>query len=124
MGCGNDARKQNQRRGIATPAKRYVITATAASLASAAFADDLPVPQPIPDVAATDPITDYFLHSFDRSNAAKASQPHWMAPITTVTPRLEQEYRYDQSQQFLQNGSEINNYFSGKELELIPPDHQ
>ena len=92
----------------------------AASLASAAFADDLPVPQPIPDVAATDPITDYFLHWFDRSNAAKASQPHWMTPITTVTPRLEQEYRYDQSQQFLQNGAEINNYFSGKGLELIP----
>ena len=92
----------------------------AASLASAAFAADLPVPQPVPDVAATDPITDYFLHWFDRSNAAKASQPHWMTPITTVTPRLEQEYRYDQTQQFLQNGAEINNYFAGKGLELIP----
>ena len=43
-----------------------------------------------------------------------------MTPITTVTPRLEQEYRYDQFQQFLQNGAEINNYFSGKGLELIP----
>ena len=85
--------KQNQRRGIATPAKRYVIAAMAASLASAAFADDLPVPQPVPDVASTDPIADYFLHWFDRSNAAQASQPHWMTPITTVTPRLEQEYQ-------------------------------
>ena len=52
--------------------------------------------------------------------AVYASQPHWMTPITTVTPRLEQEYRYDQQQQFLQNGAEINNYFAGKGLELIP----
>jgi hypothetical protein len=43
-----------------------------------------------------------------------------MTPITTVTPRLEQEFRYDQSQQFLQNGAEVNNYFSGKGLELMP----
>ena len=112
--------KQTQKQGIAKPAKRYIIAAMAASLASAAFAADLPVPQPLPDVAATDPITDYFLHWFDRSNAAKASQSHWMTPITTVTPRLEQEYRYDQTQQFLQNGAEINNYFNGKGLELIP----
>jgi hypothetical protein len=78
------------------------------------------VPQPATDVAVTDPITDYFLHLFDRAAEAKASQPYWMTPITTVTPRLEQEYRCDQSQQFLQNGAEINNYFSGKDLELIP----
>ena len=43
-----------------------------------------------------------------------------MTPLTTVTPRLEQEYRYDQYQQFLQNGAEIDNYFAGKGLELIP----
>src|SRR5438105_12027642 len=29
-------------------------------------------------------------------NAAKESQPHWMTPVVTVTPRLEQEFRYDQ----------------------------
>ncbi|MGH6813038.1 MAG: hypothetical protein ACREDM_12095 [Methylocella sp.] len=43
-----------------------------------------------------------------------------MTPITTVTPRLEEEYRYDQFQQFLGNGAEVNNYFGGKGLELIP----
>jgi hypothetical protein len=41
-------------------------------------------------------------------------------PDQTVTARLEQEFRYDQYQEFLQNGSEINNYFAGKGLELIP----
>ena len=78
------------------------------------------MPQPEPAGVSTDPITQYFAAWFDRSNAAKESQPHWMTPITTVTPRLEQEYRYDQTQQFLQNGSEINSFFSGKGVELIP----
>jgi hypothetical protein len=112
--------KQNQMRGFAKPARFYVIAGLVASLPCAARAADLPVPQPESNVTSTDPITDYFLHWFDRSAEAKATQPHWMTPITTVTPRLEQEYRYDQSQQYLQNGAEVNNYFSGKGLELIP----
>jgi hypothetical protein len=32
-------------------------------------------------------------------NTATESAPHWMAPLVTVTTRLEQEYRYDQSRQ-------------------------
>ena len=112
--------KQSHRHGIAKPARPYVIAALAAGLPCGAVAADLPVPQPVPDVAVTDPITDYFLHWFDRAEEAQATPPHWMTSITTVTPRLEQEYRYDQSQQFLQNGAEVNNYFGGKGLELIP----
>ncbi len=114
--------QEKQHRGlcITNPAKRYVIAVVTASLPFGAFAAELPVPQPASDVAVTDPISDYFLHWFDRSDAAMASQPHWMTPLTTVTPRMEQEYRYDQYQEFLQNGSEINNYFAGKGLELIP----
>jgi len=81
-------------------------------------AQELPLSNPLE--APGDPIVDYFAHWFDRADAAQASQPHWMTPITTVTPRLEQEFRYDQFQQFLQNGTEINNYFAGKGLELIP----
>jgi hypothetical protein len=100
--------------------KLHVIMAAIASLPSAALAETLPVPQPAPDVASADPITEYFATWFERVEAAQASQPHWMTPITTVTARLEQEFRYDQSQQFLQNGAEVNNYFSGKGLELIP----
>jgi hypothetical protein len=100
--------------------KRYVIAAVTASFPYAAVAADLPVPQPAPDVTATDPITDYFRHWFDRVEEAQASQPHWMTPMTTITARLEQEYRYDQDQEFLQNGAQVNNYFQGKGLELIP----
>ncbi len=112
--------KQSQRHGIAKPARLYVIAALAAGLPCGALAADLPLPQPEPDVASTDPITQYFATWFDRVEAAQASQPHWMTPITTVTPQLEQEYRYDQFQQYLQNGGEINNFGGGKGLELIP----
>jgi hypothetical protein len=96
------------------------IVLLAASFPSGGRADDFPVPNANQQQALVDPVTDYFLHWFDRVDEAQATQPHWMTPITTVTPRLEEEYRYDQYQEFLQNGAEINNYFAGKGLELIP----
>jgi hypothetical protein len=57
---------------------------------------------------------------FTTSDAAKESQPHWMTPVVTVTPRLEQEYRYDQSWQDRPKGVALDNYGGGKGLELIP----
>ncbi len=98
----------------------FIFVFLVASLSQGAHAENLPVPAPDPDEPPANPAIDYFAHWFDRADAAQASQPHWMTPITTVTPRLEQEFRYDQMQQFLQNGAEIDNYFSGKGLELIP----
>src|SRR3984893_12511510 len=86
----------------------------------APFAAGSASPPPVPPAAPDNPTTDYFAAWFDRVEAAQASQPHWTTPITTVTPRLEEEFRYDQFQQFLGNGAEVNNYFGGKGLELIP----
>jgi hypothetical protein len=57
---------------------------------------------------------------FATSDAAKESQPHWMTPIVTVTPRLEQEFRYDQLSQAKSGGVNMNNYGLNKGLELIP----
>ncbi len=57
---------------------------------------------------------------FAISDAAKESQPHWMTPIVTVTPRLEQEFRYDQLSQAKSGGVGISNYGLNKGLELIP----
>ncbi len=57
---------------------------------------------------------------FATSEAAKESQPHWMTPVVTVTPRLEQEFRYDQSWQDRPRGVQLDNYGGGKGLELIP----
>ena len=33
----------------------------------------------------------------DMVSASQAAQPNWMTPLVTVTPRLEQEFRYDTS---------------------------
>lgn len=57
---------------------------------------------------------------FERSDRAKEKQPHWITPVVTVTPRLEQEFRYDVSRQVQPNGSTLVNAGGGKGLELIP----
>lgn len=53
------------------------------------------------------------------SSRALATQPHWMAPMFTVTPRLVQQFRYDMSWQTKGNATTAN-YGSGKGLEIIP----
>jgi hypothetical protein len=57
---------------------------------------------------------------FATSDAAKESQPHWMTPVVTVTPRLEQEFRYDQTWQDRPRNVTLDSYGGGKGLELIP----
>ncbi len=47
------------------------------------------VPAPVPEGG----IAGYFAHWFDRVREAQESQPHWITPLVTVTPRLEQEVR-------------------------------
>lgn len=66
------------------------------------------------------PVESYFLHWQDRVREAQDSQPHWMTPLVTVTPRLEQEIRYDLTSQQLGNGARVTSYGNGKGLELIP----
>jgi hypothetical protein len=65
-------------------------------------------------------VQDYFLNYFTRATQTQNEQPHWMTPVVTVTPRLEQELRYDQSFQSAQHGEETTNWGSGKGIELIP----
>jgi|SRR6267154_2775920 len=62
----------------------------------------------------------YFAGWFARVDKAKDEQPHWVTPIATTTPRLEEEYRYDQLWQTNIKGITTNNYDGGKGLELIP----
>jgi hypothetical protein len=59
---------------------------------------------------------------FARSDRNKAEQPHWITPLATTTPRLEQEFRYDIVWQELGGGRNIANYGNSKGLELIPFD--
>lgn len=66
------------------------------------------------------PATDFYSAWQTRVRAARASQPHWITPLATVTPRLEQEFRYDELWQHSGNGADVANSDGGKGLELIP----
>ncbi len=106
------------------------IAAFAASLALPALADPTAMdstatsamtPAPTPaDPPAGNAISNYFAHWFDRVRQAQSSQPHWMTPLVTVTPRLEQEFRTDFYIESLGNGASVTSYSNGKGLELIP----
>jgi hypothetical protein len=62
----------------------------------------------------------YFSGWFARVDKTKEEQPHWVTPLATTTPRLEEEYRYDQLWQPNAKGITTDNYDGGKGLELIP----
>jgi hypothetical protein len=65
-------------------------------------------------------IVDYFANWFKRASQIQSEQPRWVTPIVTVTPRLEQEFRYDQFWQANPHGAATDNFGGGKGLELIP----
>jgi hypothetical protein len=56
----------------------------------------------------------------DMVTRIQAEQPSWVTPIVTVTPRLEQELRYDQFWESQPHGAWLDSYGGGKGLELIP----
>jgi hypothetical protein len=58
-----------------------------------------------------------------RVSATQAEQPHWVTPLVTVTPRLEQEFRTDFVHQYNPKGFAVWNYDNGKGLEIIPEKH-
>src|SRR5713101_2018515 len=68
-------------------------------------------------------IVDYLSDWFPRVSRIQSEQPHWVTPIITVTPRLEEEFRYDQLWQSNPHGSTTDNFGSGKGLELIPAEN-
>jgi hypothetical protein len=65
-------------------------------------------------------IEDYFINWFPRVTKIQSEQPHWVTPLVTVTPRLEEEYRYDQFFQSMRDGVWTNNFGGSKGVELIP----
>jgi hypothetical protein len=65
-------------------------------------------------------IVDYFANWFKRATQIQSEQPHWVTPVVTVTPRLEQEFRYDQFWQANPHGAATDNFGGGKGIELIP----
>lgn len=63
---------------------------------------------------------EYFATWFERVDRTQAEQPHWITPLATTTPRLEEEFRYDVLWQTSNAGITAENYGVGKGLELIP----
>ena len=55
-----------------------------------------------------------------RVTATQNQQPHWITPLVTITPRLEQEFRTDFVHGYTPQGDALWNYDNGKGLELIP----
>ena len=64
----------------------------------------------------------YFGTWFERVSRTQAEQPHWITPVFTTTPRLEEEVRYDIGWQNTAKG-DVTNFGSGKGLEFIPSEH-
>jgi len=62
----------------------------------------------------------FFASWQDRVNRTQAEQPHWVTPLITVTPRLEQEFRTDFTRQISPTHGDTWNFGNGKGLELIP----
>jgi hypothetical protein len=61
----------------------------------------------------------YFDNWFARVDKTKNEQPHWITPLYTTTPRLEEEFRSDITWTPTPDGNSLN-YGGGKGLELIP----
>ena len=57
---------------------------------------------------------------FERLDKTQAAQPHWITPVATTTPRLEEEFRTDILWQTNASGVTSENYGGTKGLELIP----
>ena len=104
----------------ADPAGSPVVRLDGDQLVAQASAPSATEPLTAAPVSNSSGISGYFANWFNRVEQAQASQPHWMTPLVTVTPRLEQEVRYDQYWEHLGNGAEVNSFGSGKGLELIP----
>src|SRR5271154_2122562 len=72
---------------------------------------------------AVSSIQGFFADWFAMVTRIQSEQPHWVTPLVTVTPRLEQEFRYDQFWQSKAHGTTNDNFGGGKGLELIPYDN-
>jgi hypothetical protein len=61
-----------------------------------------------------------FLDAYQRVvDKTQAEQPHWISPLFTTTPRVNQRFRYDVAGQSRPNGVDVLNYGGSKGLELI-----
>jgi hypothetical protein len=72
------------------------------------------------NMAQADELADYFDNWNARAHAALNSEPDWIPPINTITPRLTQVARYDQYWQSTGAPASVDTFDAGKGLEIIP----
>jgi hypothetical protein len=63
---------------------------------------------------------DWITRWLHRVTEIQSEQPHWVTPVVTVTPRLEQEFRFDINRQIQPTGQQQWGLGGAKGLELIP----
>lgn len=71
---------------------------------------------------------DFTAKWFDMCTQTQAEQPHWITPLATITPRLEQEFRFDALRENTASvpgggGNPLWNIDNGKGIEIIPEKH-
>ncbi|HWZ51943.1 MAG TPA: hypothetical protein VNW54_10815 [Granulicella sp.] len=71
-------------------------------------------------LAAQQPNASWWTRYEERVTATQNEQPHWVTPLVTVTPRLEQEVRTDFVRQTNTKLQNTWNYGNSKGLEIIP----
>jgi hypothetical protein len=78
----------------------------------------------LPVICGAQQNSDSFISRYQaRVTATQAAQPHWVTPLVTVTPRLEQEVRTDFVRQRNSQLFSTWNLGNSKGLELIPERH-
>jgi hypothetical protein len=106
---------------VMLPAQARAQSATPSSgTAPVSSAMTVASPPPVPNPSPLSPVVQYFADWFPRVTRIQSEQPHWVTPLVTVTPRLEEEYRYDQLWQAQPHGKALDNFGANKGLELIP----
>lgn len=100
----------------------FVVVGIAVSFGAIARADGLSAQQSDapPDIQnSPDFLRDWFL----MANSTQSEQPHWITPVVTITPRLEQEFRFDMFRQSQPDNTIQDNFGGSKGLEIIPERH-
>jgi len=64
--------------------------------------------------------SNWYSNWLDHVTEIQSEQPHWVTPLSTVTPRLEQEFRSDFLGEQTPAGPSLYNFGGGKGFELIP----
>lgn len=111
-------------RWLGAAASAAVLLALVPACAQAEDAYSIPLKAPpTSPYPGYDPINPYYSWQTYQSwqswlamvSATQNAQPHWMTPLITVTPRLEQEFRFDFYSQ--KNGPTSNGQGNGQQLE-------